>query len=355
MSTPQISRQALTRRAVAGAMAAIPVAGGVLGACSAEAATRYQALERGGPWLNGKALGGEDLRGKVVLVNFWTYTCINSLRPLPYLRAWADRYRDRGLVVLGVHTPEFSFEHEAPRVRQAVADLGVRYPVVLDNDFRIWRAFGNSAWPGFYLLDGQGVVRHTRLGEGDYDREEQAIQRWLGALRGQPVTDPIREIPGEGPQAAPDWRELESPETYLGSDKAENFAGEGGLRRGRAPRRSPDRLPRNGWSLSGDWDVQPEFAALTGPIGTISYRFHARDLHLVMAPGADDRPVRFRVTLDGQTVGADHGWDVDAQGWGELREARMYQLIRQTGPVRDRTFRIEFQGPGPRGFCFTFG
>jgi thiol-disulfide isomerase/thioredoxin len=350
------SRARPTRRAAAWGLAAAPAAGLFLATCGAARADPFGALSRGKTWFNSAPLRPSDLADKVVLVNFWTYTCINSLRPLPYLRTWADRYGDRGLVVLGVHTPEFSFEHQAPRVGKAVADQGVRYPVVLDNDFEIWRSFNNSAWPAFYFVDARGRVRHQRLGEDDYARSERVIQELLGEARGEPVTDPISPVVGEGAQAAPDWADLASPETYVGYAKAENFAGHGRLGQGMAQQYAPpDHLPPNGWALSGLWDVQSECAALAGADGAITFRFHARDLHLVMGPGADGQGRRFRVRIDGVDPGADHGVDVDAEGWGELADARLYQLIRQSGPIRDRTFEIQFLGAGPRAYCFTFG
>jgi len=344
-----------TRREFARGLATLPAAG-LLATCGGSQAETFRALSPGKTWLNTPPLRLSDLIGKVVLVDFWTYTCINSLRPLPYLRAWADRYGDRGLVVLGVHTPEFSFEHEPARVRRAVAEQDMRYPVVLDNDGAIWRSFDNSAWPAFYFVDALGRIRHQRLGEEDYDRSERAIQDLLGEARRERILDPITPVAGQGAQAAPDWADLASPETYVGYAKAENFAGWGGLRRGAtAAYEAPSRLPLNGWALSGSWNVQPEFAALAGSTGSIVFRFHARDLHLVMDPGEGDRPVRFRVGLDGVDLGLDHGTDVDAEGWGQVAEARMYQLIRQSGPIRDRTFEIQFQGAGPRAYCFTFG
>ena len=348
------SRRTAALGMLAAPLAVAPLVGGALAACSATAAGAYRGFDGGGPWLNSRPLRTGDLLGKVVLVNFWTYTCINSLRPLPYLRAWADRYRDRGLVVVGAHAPEFSFEHELPRVRTAVADLGVRYPVVLDNDFWIWRSFRNGAWPGFYVLDAQGRVRHQRLGEGDYDHTERVIQALLGQLRGGEVDDAIRPVAGVGPEASPDWDDLESPESYTGYGKAERFAG--ALRRDVAHQyTAPALLAPNGWSLSGPWTMRSEFAETTSGHGRLAYRFHARDLHLVMGPGRGDRPVGFRITLDGAAPGMDHGWDVDAAGRGELREARMYQLVRQVGPVRDRTFEIEFEAADARAYCFTFG
>ncbi|RRN63991.1 redoxin family protein [Caulobacter sp. 602-1] len=356
---PAVSRPSTvspTRRGAALGLMAAPAAGALLATCGVSQAQSLKALSPGMAWLNTEPLLAGDLAGKVVLVNFWTYTCINSLRPLPYLRAWADRYADRGLVVLGVHTPEFSFERELPRVRRAVAEQGVRYPVVLDNDFAIWRSFDNTAWPAFYFIDASGRIRHRRLGEEDYARSERVIQDLLGEVRGQRVTEPLSPVVGERAQAAPDWGDLASPETYTGYAKAENFAGRGGLRRGSAADyAAPGRLALNAWGFSGRWDVQPEFAAVEQAGGSIVFRFHARDLHLVMSPGADERATRFRVRIDGAEPGADHGVDIDAAGWGELGEARMHQLIRQAGVVRDRTFEIEFQDAGPRAYCFTFG
>jgi len=345
-----------TRRAAAWGLAAFPTAGLMLATCGVSRAEPFRELSPRKAWINSPPLRPSDLAGKVVLVNFWTYTCINSLRPLPYVRAWAKKYADRGLVVLGVHTPEFSFEHELPRVRQAVAEQSVRHPVVLDNDFSIWRSFDNSAWPAFYFVDAQGRVRHQRLGEEDYARSEQVIQDLLGEARGERITDPIKPVAGQGAQAAPDWPDIASPETYAGYAKAQNFAGRDRLHRNAtALYDAPARLPANGWSLSGLWDIQSEYAAAAEVNAAIAFRFHARDLHLVMGPGADERPARFRVRLDGARPGADHGTDIDADGWGELVAARMYQLIRQTGPIRDRTFEIQFQGAGPRSYCFTFG
>jgi thiol-disulfide isomerase/thioredoxin len=326
--------------------------GSALASCDVPQADLRRAFGRDDVWLNTPPLGLSDLAGKVVLVNFWTFTCINSLRPLPYLRTWADRYREQGLVIIGAHTPEFAFEHDLPRVRQAVDRLDVSWPVVLDNEFRIWRGFGNSAWPGFYLLDGEGRLRHRLLGEGEYDDTERRLRSLLGVG----VTGSISPVVGQGIEAAPDWADIQSPETYLGYAKSGESGGLSGRRRGEAgPFLSSARLARNDWSLSRGWDVKPEFAQLTGPTGAIRYRFHARDLHLVMAPAPGHPPVRFQVLVDDQPPGSDHGGDTDPQGWGVLDEARLYQLVRQAGPVRDRTFEIRFQSPGPRAFCFTFG
>jgi len=315
-----------------------------------------QRLLRGtGQWLNASPLQAQDLRGKVVLVNFWTYSCINSSRALPYVRAWAEKYKDQGLVVVGVHTPEFAFEKDIGNVRQAVAAAGVDYPVVLDNDFAIWRAFDNQAWPAFYFIGADGRVRRRVLGEGDYDKSERLLQTLLSEARGAPVTSKISAVVGQGAQAAPDERDLASPETYIGYARASGFASAGGLRQ-ESPRRYaiPGALGLNTWALGGDWAVGDEFATATGASGHVAYRFHARDLHLIMAPSTRG-PIRFRVTLDGRPPGSNRGVDVDGEGWGRLDAPRMYQLIRQTGPIRDRTFEIKFLEPGARAYDFTFG
>lgn len=309
-----------------------------------------------GPWLNSQPLHPADLRGKVVLVNFWTYSCINCLRALPYVRAWADKYRDRGLVVIGVHTPEFAFEKVAGNVEQATHDLGVGYPVVLDNDYRIWQAFDNNAWPALYFIGADGRVRDYTLGEGGYDQSERLIQHLLGEANHQQVAGEIAAISGPGPQAPADMGDLRSGETYIGYDKAENFASPGGASGDVAsPYRSPASLQLNWWSLAGNWTIGGEFATLNEVGGRIAYRFHARDLHLVMGPSVPGHPVRFRVTIDGAAPGADHGTDTDADGWGSIGEYRLYQLVRQQGVTDDRTFDIEFLDPGIRAYAFTFG
>lgn len=310
----------------------------------------------GREWLNTPPLRPEDLRGKVVLVNFWTYSCINSLRPLPYLRAWDAKYRAQGLVIIGVHAPEFGFEKKLTNVRQAVAEQGVRFPVALDSDFTSWRAFGNRGWPGFVFIGADGRVRHERLGEGDYAESEQLIRQLLAEAGHAPAAGAIADIPGQGIQAAPDWASLRSPETYIGYGQAERFDAPGGMRKD-APARyaAPADLPLNHWSLAGAWTVGGEYATLDAGGGSICYRFHARDLHLVLGARAGGRPVRFRVLIDGAAPGADHGTDVDAEGWGTLREDRLYQLVRQSRPVADRTFEIQFSAPGARAYVFTFG
>jgi cytochrome c biogenesis protein CcdA/thiol-disulfide isomerase/thioredoxin len=307
-------------------------------------------------WLNTQPLRPEDIRGKVVLVNFWTYSCINCLRVLPHVRAWSEKYKDRGLVVIGVHTPEFAFEKDVANVGKASVSLGVGYPVAIDSDFGIWRAFDNQAWPALYFIGADGRVRHNVLGEGGYDQSERLIQQLLSEANGAPVASDIAAIAGEGPQAAADERNLRSAETYIGYAQATNFASPGGVRED-APSlyRAVSALPLDRWSLAGVWTIGGEFATLNGTSGSIAYRFHARDLHLVSAPPSQGHPVRFRVRIDGVPPGVDHGSDVDAEGWGTLQEDRLYQLVRQTGPVADRTFEIEFFDAGVRAYAFTFG
>jgi len=307
-------------------------------------------------WLNGAPLRPEDLRGRVVVVNFWTYSCINCLRVLPYVRAWAEKYRGRGLVVVGVHTPEFAFEKDAANVATALDAQGIAYPVAIDSDFGIWRAFGNQAWPALYFIGADGRVRHRVLGEGGYDRSEQLIQRLLSDAGGAPGAEDAAAISGIGAQAEAAARDLRSGETYIGYGQMQSFVSPEAVRRDalaayttRAP------LAINSWGLAGAWTIGEEFAAASAPGGRIAYRFHARDLHLVLAPSGAGDAIRFRVTLDGAPPGADHGWDVDAEGWGSVRDGRLYQLIRQGGPVMDRTFEIEFFGAGVRAYAFTFG
>lgn len=307
-------------------------------------------------WLNTPPLRAQDLRGKVVLVNFWTYSCINSLRALPYVRTWAERYKDQGLVVIGVHTPEFGFEKDIANVRRATTSLGVSYPVVLDSDYQIWRAFGNQAWPAFYFLGPDGRVRRQVLGEGDYEKSERLIQTLLSHADGAPISTKVEAITGNGPQAAPDLPDLRSEETYIGFAQSKNFMSSGRFRAnapslyGFAP-----SLGLNHWSMSGVWSVGSEFASLSGALGAIEYRFHARDLHLVLAPPVQGHPVHFRVTIDGAAPGADHGSDTNAEGWGTVLDPRMYQMIRQRRLVADRTFKIEFFDAGVRAYVFTFG
>jgi cytochrome c biogenesis protein CcdA/thiol-disulfide isomerase/thioredoxin len=307
-------------------------------------------------WLNTKPLAPEDLRGKVVLVNFWTYSCINCLRSLPHVRAWAERYKDDGLVVIGVHTPEFAFEKNADNVRKAAMSLGVSYPVAIDNDFGIWKRFNNQAWPALYFIGADGRVRHHVFGEGSYAQSEKLIQRLLAEANTAPVAGDMASVTATGAQAEADLRNLRSPETYIGYRQASGFSSPGGVRADASVNyRDAAALGTNQWSLDGMWTIGGEFATLDSASGSVSMRFHARDLHFVLGPAMDGRPVRFRVTIDGMAPGADHGTDTDAEGWGELREDRLYQLVRQSSAVRERVFKIEFTAPGVRAYAFTFG
>ena len=307
-------------------------------------------------WLNSPPLTPEGLRGRVVLVDFWTYTCINWLRTLPYVRAWADTYRDRGLVVLGVHTPEFDVEHDLDNVRRAVKDLGVDYPVAVDNDYRIWTAFDNHYWPALYAVDAQGQIRHHQFGEGGYQQSEMITQQLLVEAGAEGIgPDPVVVDPG-GVEAAADWDSLWSPENYLGYARTENFTSpDGALLDTPQIYAVPGGLRLNQWALGGAWTVKRQAIVLNEPGGGIVYRFHARDLHLVMGPATPGTPIRFRVLLDGQPPAAAHGIDVDDQGDGTVTEPRLYQLVRQPGAVAERTFEIIFLDPGVRAYAFTFG
>jgi thiol-disulfide isomerase/thioredoxin len=308
-------------------------------------------------WVNSEPLTAADLRGRVVLVNFWTYTCINWLRTLPYVRAWAERYQDHGLVVIGVHTPEFDFEHDLDNVRREAKRLRVGYPIAVDSDYAIWDAFDNHYWPALYVVDAQGQIRHHRFGEGDYDQSEMVLQRLLteAGSAGDIGQGLVAVDPG-GVEAAADWDSLRSPENYLGAARTENFASANGAVLGTGQVYAvPARLRLNHWALSGDWTVNPQAIVGNQAEGRLVYRFHARDLHLVMAPAARGTPVRFRVRIDGEPPGAAHGADVDDQGDGTLTDPRLYQLIRQPGPVTERTFEITFLDPGVQAYAFTFG
>jgi thiol-disulfide isomerase/thioredoxin len=306
-------------------------------------------------WINSPPLTPEQLRGKVVVVDFWTYSCINCLRALPYVRAWADKYKDQGLVVIGVHTPEFAFEKSEANVRDAVRRLGVDYPVAMDNDFAIWRAFKNQYWPAHYFIDAQGRIRHHHFGEGDYEGSERVIQQLLKEAGAADVAADVVRVQAQGAEAAAAMDQLGSPETYVGYARAENFRSPGGLARDAVKTYVASPLDLNDWSLVGRWRVTREHAELAAAGGRVSFRFKARDLHLVMGPGATGATPRFRVLIDGQAPGADAGSDIDAQGVGRIDQQRLYQLIRQSGPVRERTFEIEFLDPGVQVFAFTFG
>jgi hypothetical protein len=290
------------------------------------------------------------------LVDFWTYTCINWLRTLPYLRAWADKYQQHGLVVIGVHTPEFDFEHDLDNVRRAVKDLGVDYPVATDNDYAIWSAFANHYWPALYFVDAQGQIRHHRFGEGDYEMSEMVLQQLLSEAGSGGADQDLVSVDARGQEAAADWDSLRSPENYLGYERTDNFVSPNGSMLDTSyVYAAPARLGLNQWALWGDWTVKQQVIVLNAPDGGIVYRFQARDLHLVMAPPSPGTPVRFRVQLDGQPPGAGHGSDLDDQGHGTLTQPRLYQLLRQPGPVSQRTLEITFLDPGVQAYAFTFG
>jgi thiol-disulfide isomerase/thioredoxin len=307
-------------------------------------------------WLNSEPLTPEALRGKVVLVQFWTYTCINWLRTHPYVRAWGERYREHGLVVLGVHTPEFPFEGDIDNVRHAVQAMRIHYPVAVDSDYRIWRAFRNQYWPAFYFVDAQGRIRHHQFGEGEYEQSEKVLQGLLTEAGASGVAVQPSAVEGRGLEAAADWANLKSPESYLGYEQAQNFSSPGGPFVGKTRVYAvPPRLALNHWALAGDWTIEKGFATATKPEARIAYRFHARDVHLVMGAADPSKPVRFRVKIDGAIATADHGTDVDADAMGTVKEPRLYQLVRQQGPIADRTFEIEFLDRGARAYCFTFG
>jgi len=316
---------------------------------------RLPSLEGATGWINSPPVTPGSLRGKVVLVNFWTYTCINWLRQLPYVRAWAEKYGRHGLVVVGVHTPEFAFEHDPDNVRRAVKDARIEYPVATDNDYEVWGAFANHFWPALYSADAQGRIRHHHFGEGEYQQLEMVLQQLLR----EAGSDVDRALVSPDPrwiEAAADWASLRTAETYTGYQRAEGFASPGGMR----PYRSqvygvPDRLPLNQWALSGEWTAEDQAVTTATPGAQVAYRFRARDLHLVSGPAVPGNSVRYRVLLDGQPPGPAHGADVDDQGNGTLVDQRLHQLIRQPAPVTDRTFEITFLDPGAEVYSFTFG
>lgn len=306
-------------------------------------------------WLNSPPLTPEGLKGKVVLIDFWTYSCINCLRAIPYVQAWAEKYKDHGLVVIGVHTPEFAFERKIENVRRAVSDLKIGYPVAIDNEYKIWRAFDNKYWPAHYFIDANGRVRYHHFGEGEYDESERVIQQLLVEAGNGNVPDGLVSVDASGAEAAPSANEDKSPETYLGYDRERGFVPRGGIVHDQSYLYEITTPQLNQWSLSGNWTIKSEDATLNKEGGRIIYRFNARDLHLVLGPAADGRSIRFRVTLDGKAPGADHGTDADANGQGVVNQQRLYQLVRQNGAVSDRTFEIEFLDPGVQAYAFTFG
>jgi thiol-disulfide isomerase/thioredoxin len=290
-------------------------------------------------WVNSDPLGPAELRGHVVLVNFWTLTCINWLRQEPYVRAWSRAYRDDGLVVIGVHTPEFAFEREIELVRQATNERAIDYPVAADNDYEVWDAFANRYWPALYFVDADGVIRDEHFGEGRYEESERVLQRLLGVER------ELVSVEGLGLEAEADWDQLRTPETYLGSGRGAPVA---------LAYELPERLPLNRWALAGDWTIGAEHVALDQAGGSIACRFHARDAHLVLSPGGRE-PIAFRVLLDGEAPGPAHGVDVDEDGNGLLTEGRLYQLVRQRQMVCERTLEITFLERGAEAYAFTFG
>jgi thiol-disulfide isomerase/thioredoxin len=307
-------------------------------------------------WLNSPPLTAADLLGKVVLVDFWTYTCINWLRTLPYVRAWATRYGDQGLVVIGVHTPEFTFEEDIDNVRKAARERGVRYPIAIDNNRAIWSGFGNHYWPALYFIDATGRVRDHHFGEGKYQESETNIRKLLAdSGSGRAIDSASVSIEAHGPEVGADWGSLKSPETYVGHSRAEMFASPGGaVVNTRHAYALPLRLRLNQWALSGEWSVKAEAAVLDAG-GRIAYRFHARDLHLIMGQSERRGAFPFRVFIDGQPPGANHGSDVDDQGKGTVTDQRLYQLVRQSGPIADRQFEIEFLDSSVEAYAFTFG
>jgi thiol-disulfide isomerase/thioredoxin len=313
------------------------------------------AFEGATGWLNSPPLTEHDLRGRVVLVNFWTYTCINWLRQLPYVRAWAEKYSGQGLVVIGVHTPEFSFEHAGDNVRRAVQDMRVGYPVAIDSDYAVWRAFGNHYWPALYFADAQERIRHHYFGEGEYQRSEMIIQQLL-VEAGFETSHDMVSVDARGVEAPADWATLRSPENYTGYGRGENFASAGEVLPDEPGWYTiPAELRLNHWALSGSWTMEQEATRLNTADGQIAYRFHARDLNLVMGPAASGTSVRFRVLLDGQPPSTAHGIDLDEAGNGTVVEQRLYQLIRQHGSVTEQTFEITFLDPGAEAYAFTFG
>jgi thiol-disulfide isomerase/thioredoxin len=309
-----------------------------------------------GDWLNSQPLTPTDLRGKVVAVDFWTFTCINWLRTLPYLRAWAGAYAKQGLVVVGVHTPEFGVEHDIDNVRRAVRDMGIEYPVAIDNDYAVWNAFANQYWPALYIADHEGRIRHHHFGEGDYDGSERVIRHLLADAGAADLPADSATVKASGVEVAADWHDVRSPETYVGFARSNGFASPG------APAFDeprvytvPAELQLNQWALAGDWTLSSEAAVNNAASCRIAYQFHARDLHLILVPPAGAATARFRVLLDGKPPGAAHGLDVDGDGNGVVAEPRLYQLIRQSDHVADRKFEIELLDPGAAALCFTFG
>ena len=329
---------------------------GLTAPSDARTASIADRLGYGNGWLNSPPLSAADLSGKVVLVEFWTFTCVYWRRQLPYVRAWAEKYKDKGLVVVGVHTPEFVFERNIDNVRRAAKDMGVDYPIAVDSDYAIWNAFNNRYWPALYFIDAKGRIRDQKFGEGDYEQSERTIQQLLTQAGSKHIVHDLVSVNARGPEAPADLGSLESPETYVGYELTQNFASPGGLLSDqRRMYGLPADLPLNHWALAGDWTIGKSAAALNKRNGRLAYCFHARDVDLVMGPPARSAPVRFRVFIDGRPPGPAHGTDIDEQGNGTATEQTLYQLIRQPARIVDRQFEIEFLDSGVEAFDFTFG
>jgi len=348
----------------AAAMTVAAVQLGIAGCAKAESPGVVRLPSQGGfpslsgatGWLNSQPLTPAGLRGKVVLIDFWTYTCVNWRRTLPYVRAWSAKYKDHGLVVIGMHTPEFSFEHNVDNIRWAIKDMKIDYPIAIDSDYAIWNAFDNEYWPALYFIDARGHIRHNQFGEGEYRQSEAVIQQLLGEAGSSGFDREPVSVDAFGAEVAADSGSLSTPETYVGYGQTENFASPGGAARNRSHvYAAPERMSLNHWALAGDWTVCKEAIVLNQAGGRIAYCFHARDLNLVMGPTAHETPVRFLVFLDGKPLTSAHGADVDSQGNGMVVEPRLYQLVRQPEPVTDRRFEIEFLDSGAEAFDFTFG
>jgi cytochrome c biogenesis protein CcdA/thiol-disulfide isomerase/thioredoxin len=316
----------------------------------------FPGLDGAVSWLNSPPLSRKQLKGKVIVIDFWTYSCINCLRSIPYVEAWSEKYKNDGLVVIGVHTPEFAFEKDRSNIAKAVTDLKITYPVAIDSDYLIWKAFNNEYWPAHYFIDAQGSIRYHHFGEGKYAESEEVIQQLLREKNAALKTDGFVQVNGSGAEAPPDSDDVASPETYIGYTRQQNYVSPQPIKQDKSQvYTAPSRLTVNQWGLAGSWNVSGEHASLTAAPGKVIFRFHARDLHLVLGPGKNGQAVRFRVRIDGTPPGDDHGSDTDEKGEGVVKEYRLYQLVRQKGKVEDRTFEIEFLDPGVQAFAFTFG
>jgi len=344
----------LSRRHFMGAAAMTIAAAQFTTLASAKARSELSALASANEWLNSQPLTDTELQGKVVLIEFWTYSCINWRRQLPYVRAWAHKYEEHGLVVIGVHSPEFSFERNIDNIRWAAKDMRVDYPIAVDSDHAVWRGFHNEYWPALYFTDAKGKIRHSQFGEGSYERSEKVIQKLLAEAGFGEVRNELDSVDASGAEAPADWGHLQSGENYVGYERTQNFASNSSPDKPRVYS-APKHLGLNSWALAGDWTMGKEALLLNQSGGRILYRFHARDLHLVMGPASRGASARFRVYIDGRPPGEAHGVDVDGDGNGTVREARMYQLVRQHTAISDRQFEIEFLDAGVEAFSFTFG